>query len=117
MPLFNPQRLGILRLIGALLLSALFAGCNNNPQPDHGAGTNTLYTAVIESSPRHLDPTASYGSNDTPYTDQIYEPLYGYHYLKRPYTLIPKAAAEVGKPTYLDKEGRPLPAEVDCSPR
>ena len=85
MPLFNLQRSGSLRLVGALLLSALFAGCNNNPQPDKGAASNTLYTAVIETSPRHLDPTASYWSNDTPYTYQIYEPLYGYHYLKRPF--------------------------------
>ena len=112
MPLFNLQRSGSLRLVGALLLSALFAGCNNNPQPDKGAASNTLYTAVIESSPRHLDPNASYWSNDTPYTYQIYEPLYGYHYLKRPYTLVPKAAVEVVKPKYLDKDGRVLPADA-----
>jgi ABC-type transport system substrate-binding protein len=112
MALITLQRFGSLRLVGALLLSALFAGCNNNPQPDKGAASNTLYTAVIETSPRHLDPNASYWSNDTPYTYQIYEPLYGYHYLKRPYTLVPKAAVEVVKPKYLDKDGRVLPADA-----
>jgi ABC-type transport system substrate-binding protein len=95
-------------LAGALALT----GCNNSPWPDELAATNTSTSAVIENSPRHLDPTASYWSNDTPYTYQIYEPLYGYHYLKRPFVLQPKAAAAVVTPRYLDKEGKPLPADV-----
>jgi ABC-type transport system substrate-binding protein len=95
-----------------LLGAAVLAGCGNSPWPDDAASSNTLYTAVIESSPRHLDPTASYWSNDTPYTYQIYEPPYGYHYLKRPFTLVPKAAAEVAKPHYLDKDGQPLPDDA-----
>ena len=36
----------------------------------------------------------------------IYEPLYSYHYLKRPYQLVPKSAAAVAKPRYLDKDGQ-----------
>jgi ABC-type transport system substrate-binding protein len=67
---------------------------------------------VVESSPRHLDPTASYWNNDTPFTYQIYEPLYGYHYLKRPFQLIPKLATEVVKPRYLDAQGAPLPDDA-----
>jgi len=90
----------------------LLAACNNNPWSDSAASANTLYTAVIENSPRHLDPTASYWSNETPVTYQVYEPLYGYHYLKRPFQLIPKTAAEVVKPHYLDKDGQPLPDDV-----
>jgi len=87
-------------------------GCNNSPWPDGLAATNTSTSAVIENSPRHLDPTASYWSNDTPYTYQIYEPLYGYHYLKRPFVLVPKAAQAVVTPLYLDKDGKPLPADA-----
>ena len=87
---------------------ALLAGCNNNPTPPGMEATNTLFSAVIESSPRHLDPTASYWSNDTPYTYQIYEPPYGYHYLLRPFKLIPKTATEVVKPRYYDKDGQLL---------
>jgi ABC-type transport system substrate-binding protein len=94
------------------LCALLLAGCNNNPWPDGEAATNTLYTAVLEASPRHLDPVASYWSNDTPYTYQIYEPPYGYHYLKRPYELVPKSAAAVVKPHYLDKDGKPLPDDT-----
>ena len=95
-----------------LALALLLTGCNNNPQPDGAAATNTAFSAVIESSPRHLDPTASYWSNDTPYTYQIYEPPYGYHYLKRPFVLVPKAASEVARPVYLDKDGKPLPEDA-----
>jgi len=91
---------------------ATLAGCNNNPWPAGAADQNTLYTGVMESSPRHLDPTASYWSNDTPFTYQIYEPPYGYHYLKRPYVLVAKSAAEVVKPRLVDKDGRTLPEDA-----
>jgi ABC-type transport system substrate-binding protein len=97
-----------LKTWSVLATAALATACNNNPWPDNAASANTLYSAVIENSPRHLDPTASYWSNDTPYTYQIYEPLYGYHYLKRPFQLVPKTAAAVVQPRYLDKDGKPL---------
>lgn len=97
------------RWLGASLLAATtLVGCDNSPWPSGSASSNTLYAAVIENSPRHLDPTASYWSNDTPYTYQAYEPLYGYHYLKRPFVLVPKTAESVVKPHYLDKNGKPL---------
>lgn len=102
-----------------LLLVALIplglTGCDrtlNSPWPSGAAAENTLYSAVIESSPRHLDPVASYWGQDTPYTYQIYEPPYGYHYLKRPYELIGKTATEVAKPRYIDKAGKPLPDDA-----
>ena len=95
----SPRALGrVLLLAGAAVLAT---ACNNNPWPDEAAASNSLYSAVVENSPRHLDPTASYWSNDTLVTYQVYEPLYGYHYLKRPFELVPKAAAAVVKPVYL----------------
>lgn len=107
---------GWVRWAKACAAAAALAGlaaCNNNPWPHDAADSNTLYTAAQESSPRHLDPVASYWSNDTPFTYQIYEPLYGYHYLKRPFVLVPKTAAEIVKPHYLDKNGQPLPDDAD----
>ena len=89
-------------------LALLLAGCNNNPYPVGAERTNTLFYSFDERSPRYLDPTASYSNPETAYTFQIYEPLYGYHYLKRPYELTPKAAAKVVKPHYLGKNGQPL---------
>jgi ABC-type transport system substrate-binding protein len=97
---------------GLALAAALLGGCNNNPWPENDAAGNTLRSAVVESSPRHLDPTASYWSNDTAFTYQIYEPPYGYHYLKRPFQLVPKTAAAVAAPRYVDKNGQPLPDDA-----
>lgn len=106
-----PRRLWAL----VVAVASGLAGCNNNPLPDGAAASNTLFTAVSGSSPRHLDPTASYWSNETPYTYQIYEPPYGYHYLKRPFVLQGKTAVEVAQPHYLDKRGQPLPADAPAA--
>lgn len=97
----------------ALLLAGLgLAGCNNSPYPAGAERDNTLFYSFDERSPRYLDPTASYSNPESAYTFQIYEPPYGYHYLKRPYQLVPKSAAEVAKPRYLDKAGQPLPEDA-----
>ena len=98
----------------AVVLSLVLAACNNSPYPDGAAATNTIFNSFDERSPRYLDPTASYSNPETPYTYSAYEPLYAYHYLKRPYVLIPKTAEEVVRPHYLDKAGQPLPD--DASP-
>ena len=90
----------------------LLVGCNNNPWPEGSASSNTIFSAAIENSPRHLDPTASYWSNDTAFTYQVYEPPYGYHFFKRPFQLEPKSAAAVAKPYYLDKNGQRLPDDA-----
>jgi len=110
------HRAGRLGLGLAAVLTALaLSGCNNNPWPQQAAASNTLYTAATESSPRHLDPTASYWNNETAYTYQIYEPPYGYHYLKRPFQLVPKTAAAVAKPHFVDKNGQPLPDDAPAA--
>ena len=84
------------------------AGCDNSPREAGATKSNLIYSAMTENTPRHLDPTASYWSNDTLVTYQVYEPLYGYHYLKRPIELVAKSAAEVVKPAYYDKLGQRL---------
>ncbi len=104
----------VVRRCLALLATAclLLAGCNNSPYPAGAERENTMFYSFDERSPRYLDPTASYSNPESAYTFQIYEPPYGYHYLKRPYTLIPKSAAAVVKPRYLDKAGQPLPDDA-----
>ncbi len=77
----------------ALVLGA--AACSNNPYPAELMSSNTLVYTFDERSPRYLDPTASYANPESAYTYQIYEPPYGYHYLKRPYELTPKVATQV----------------------
>lgn len=101
-------------LCAALMVAGATAltGCNNSPWPTGAEKENTLFNSFDERSPRYLDPTGSYSNPETPYTYAIYEPLYGYHYLKRPYELIPKAAEAVVAPYYLDSTGKRLPVDA-----
>ena len=98
-----------------LVLVLVLAGCGktpwNDPYPVSERGQNIRYAAFSE-RPKHLDPARSYSSNEVEFIGQIYEPPLQYHYLKRPYTLIPATATEVPKPRYLDAAGRPLPADA-----
>ncbi|MCL4769020.1 MAG: ABC transporter substrate-binding protein [Burkholderiaceae bacterium] len=90
------------------------AGCGevwNNPYPAAERGTNTLYSSFIE-RPKTLDPARSYTSDEWSFTAQIYEPPLQYHYLKRPYELIPLTAREVPVPRLLDAQGRELPPDA-----
>jgi ABC-type transport system substrate-binding protein len=99
----------------ALLTALLATGCtevSNNPHPPGSELTNTLYVPFSKRSPKYLDPTSSYSNDETPYTYQVYEPPYGYHYLKRPYELVGRAAQEVVAPRYLDKAGQALPDDA-----
>src|SRR5690606_32915241 len=43
---------------------------------------------------------------------QSYEPPLQYHYLKRPYTLVPGTVTQVPQAQYFDAQGRPLPANT-----
>jgi ABC-type transport system substrate-binding protein len=100
-------------LLVTLAMAALsLVACNNSPHPAGAAATNTMFTAFQERSPRTLDATASYANNETPVTYQVYEPLYAYHYLKRPYTLVPKTAVEVAQPRFVGKSGQPVPDDA-----
>ncbi|MDR2788409.1 MAG: ABC transporter substrate-binding protein [Candidatus Accumulibacter sp.] len=93
-----------------LLLAACGAG-QNDPYPSGERGGNILYSAFTE-RPRHLDPARSYFENEFVITTQIYEPPLQYHYLKRPYTLIPATARTVPEPEYFDAAGQRLPADA-----
>jgi ABC-type transport system substrate-binding protein len=108
------MKANIRRLLLALLPLVL-AGCGgspwNNPYPASDAAKNILYSSFAE-RPKHLDPVQSYSSNEITFTAQIYEPPLQYHYLKRPYTLIPCVAEEVPQPRYFDARGRQLPADA-----
>ena len=100
------------RCLAAVLM---LSSCGPIPNSVHSIkelSSNTLFTPFSGRSPKHLDPTSSYSSDETPFTYSIYEPLYQYHYLKRPYQLIPRTAAAVPAPIFLDKEGNVLPEDA-----
>lgn len=100
-----------------LILGAAFllAACTdqpwNDPYPAAEFRENVLY-AAFPARPKHLDPAQSYSSNEIVFTGQIYEPPLQYHYLERPYRLIPLTAEAVPQPRYLDREERELPPDA-----
>jgi len=99
----------LILIIPLLLLSACDGGLWNNPYASSENGQSVFYTVFTE-RPKHLDPAQAYSENEYIFLAQIYQPPLQYHYLKRPYTLIPQAASEMPKVTYLDKNNHPLPA-------
>ena len=98
--------------LSLLLLAACDGQSWNNPYPASQSGANILYSAFTE-RPKHLDPVQSYSSNEYTFIAQIYEPPLQYHYLKRPYELVPFGAVEVPRPAFFDKEGRRLPDDAN----
>ncbi len=95
-------------ILCAVVLIACKESTWNNPYPTKDAAANILYTS-FEARPKHLDPAQSYSSNEIAFTGQIYEPPLQYHFLKRPYEIIPLIAAEVPKAVYYNKAGEVLP--------
>jgi len=95
-------------------LMSVLAGCTdswNTPYPGSEKLAKVVYSAFSE-RPKHLDPARSYSSNEVEFTGQIYEPPLQYHFLKRPYTLIPLTAEAVPKPRYFDAAGKALPDDA-----
>ncbi|HSD54206.1 MAG TPA: ABC transporter substrate-binding protein [Burkholderiales bacterium] len=105
------------RIAVGIVAVAAVAGCGsewNDPYPASDRGKNFLYSSFID-RPKTLDPARSYTSDEWSFIQQIYEPPLQYHYLKRPYELIPQAALEVPKPRLLDATGRELTANAPAS--
>lgn len=84
----------------------------NSPYPSGAESSNTLFAAFFGGSPKTSDPALSYSVPETTITYNVYEPLYRYHYLKRPYELEGNAAEAVVVPQFLDREGRVLPPDA-----
>ena len=100
-----------------LAVFLLLAACDseqNDPYPAVERGQNILYSAFTE-RPKHLDPVQSYTEDEMTFTAQIYEPPLQYHYLKRPYTLIPSTTETVPEPRFYDAAERELPADAPIS--
>jgi oligopeptide transport system substrate-binding protein len=94
-----------------LLLAACGGEVWNDPYPAAEQGKSIIYTAFT-ARPKHLDPVQAYSENEYEFIAQIYQPPLQYHYLKRPYTLIPQAADEMPQVRYYDTRNRLLPADA-----
>jgi ABC-type transport system substrate-binding protein len=94
-------RLGRFARSGIVWLGlAALAGCSNDPYPEADATSKVRYRS-LPGPTKTLDPAVSYSSLEHQITANVYETLLEYHYLKRPYTLIPGLAEEVPRPVPL----------------
>jgi ABC-type transport system substrate-binding protein len=80
-------------LFGLLLAS----GCTNDPYPAADRDRKVLYSSFSE-APKTLDPAVAYTTAEHVVTGNVFDTLLEYHYLKRPYELIPGLAEAVPKP-------------------
>lgn len=85
----------------------LLAGCSNSPYRPGEAARKTYFSA-FSTPPTKLDPATAYYSHEGAIIGQIYEPPLTYHYLKRPYEVIPLTAEEVPAAAYFDAQGARL---------
>lgn len=99
-----------------LLLICILSACDNvqlnNPYAQGNPQQSVLYSSFSE-RPKHLDPAVSYSANEYAFIGQIYEPPFQYHYLKRPYQLIPLTATKMPAIQYLGADAKPLAPDTD----
>mgnify|MGYP000544153428 FL=1 len=86
----------------------------NQPVSKQLLSENVLFSSYQE-SPKYLDSTSSYSNNETPWTYAVYEPPLKYHYLKRPYELVPRTLTELPSVTYIGKNGQEVQPETPAS--
>jgi oligopeptide transport system substrate-binding protein len=77
-----------LRVAAFVACAVLGFACSNDPYPSADADARVLYVPYAE-APKTLDPQVAYSVYDHEVLANVYETPLEYHYLKRPYELIP----------------------------
>ena len=99
-----------------ITLSIFFLSCGvpNNPYPK-SEQSEAIYYSTFREEPKHFDPAVSYSSDEYRFIQQIYEPPLQYHYLKRPYELIPLTAETIPEPRYFNADGELLLSDAPAA--
>ena len=109
--------ISVTRACLGLLAMTLLVGCGeapwNNPHPPSPEDQLVYQSVMSPAPPKHLDPAISYASDESLFIMQIYEPPMGYHFLKRPYELLPLGVEDFPLETFLDAEGNAVAADSE----
>jgi ABC-type transport system substrate-binding protein len=89
---------------GLAALALLALACGNHPYPGADDALRVLYTPYSE-PPKTLDPQVAYATVDHDVLSNVYETLLEYHYLRRPYQLMPALVTAVPALRRLDDGG------------
>ena len=95
----GPRKIILMAFLSFLFLTACDNSPLNNPHENTTQTEKILYTSFAE-QPKTLDPAKSYSQNEYAFIAQIYEPVLQYHYLKRPYELVPLTANQMPTTRY-----------------
>lgn len=100
---------GKVLVLAAASFSCIASGSSqfNNPYPENESKQAILYESFSE-RPKHFDPAVAYSANEYAFIAQIYEPPFQYHYLKRPYQVVPLTATRMPEIIYLNQQGEKL---------
>ncbi len=100
----------------SVILMCCIISCTewNNPYVDDPKEAQILYASFSE-QPKTLDPARAYSSDAYGFISQIYEPPLQYHYLKRPWSLIPLSVSAMPELIYLDEKYQTLPPGTPLS--
>jgi oligopeptide transport system substrate-binding protein len=87
----------------------MLSGCDDKPfnTPYHGK-TSSAYFSSFSEPPKTLDPAKSYSADEMVFIAQIYEPPLQYHYLLRPYRLVPLTATQMPQVRFWNQQGQLL---------
>ena len=99
------------KLLLFAMAGVLLCGCSgeiwNDPYREGQAAGDVFYSS-FEERPKHLDPARSYSSNEWSFISQVYEPPLQYHFLARPYVLVPLTSDGMPEITSYAADGRAL---------
>ncbi len=101
----NSRSAILFSIILSCILNACSEGVWNSPYPSESDTADVIYSSFSE-RPKRLDPVSSYSANEYQFIAQIYEPPLQYHYLLRPYKLVPLIATELPQVRYLNGSGK-----------
>ena len=98
----SPRAAAFRRAFCALALVAVgLLACSNDPYPPGDADDVVYYSSFVD-PPRTLDPAEAYSSRSHALTGAVYDTLLKYHFLKRPFELIPSLAESLPEITRLE---------------
>jgi len=97
-PIRVPRQMTVLAALCALVT---LVACTNDPYPHTDRDAKIIYTSFPE-PPKTLDPAIAYSTIDHLVTGPVYDTLLEYHYLERPYRLIPGIVEAVPEPEMRD---------------
>lgn len=100
--------------ITLLLTLIVMTQCVNNPWPKSLQQGN-IYFTNLAGDIKTQDPATSFYSHEADIMDLTYESLLTYHFLKRPYELMPALAEKIPEAIYYDTDGNVLPGDPDSN--